>query len=113
LSHACLCYAYLPAPELWRFVNEDGEDVSVKPAGPFRANNADAIMPALLAGQGLAVQPDFVVRESLAARQLEIVMPDWKPPEIALHLVMPPGGPRPARVEALANFLVRRLGQRA
>jgi DNA-binding transcriptional LysR family regulator len=111
--HACLCYAYLPAPELWRFVNDKGEEAAIKPAGPFRANNADALMPALLAGQGLAVQPDFVVGEALADGRLEAVMPGWKPPEIALHLVMPPGGPRPARVEALAGFLVRRLGSRA
>jgi DNA-binding transcriptional LysR family regulator len=109
-DHACLCYAYLPAPEIWRFVNKAGEEVTLRPSGPFRANNADALMPALLSGQGLAVQPDFVVRESLAAGLLETVMPDWKPPEIALHLVMPPGGPRPARVEALAAFLAKRLG---
>jgi DNA-binding transcriptional LysR family regulator len=113
MDHACLCYAYLSAPELWRFVNEAGEEGTVKPAGPLRANNADALMPALLAGQGLAVQPDFVVRQALADKRLEIVMPGWKPPEIALHLVMPPGGPRPARVEALAGFLVRRFGQRS
>jgi DNA-binding transcriptional LysR family regulator len=109
-EHACLCYAYLPAPEIWRFVNKAGEEATLRPSGPFRANNADALMPALLSGQGLAVQPDFVVRESLAAGLLETVMPDWKPPEIALHLVMPPGGPRPARVEALAGFLAKRLG---
>jgi DNA-binding transcriptional LysR family regulator len=38
-------------------------------------------------------------------------MPDWSPPPIALHLVMPPGGPRPARVEALAAFLTERLSR--
>jgi DNA-binding transcriptional LysR family regulator len=103
----------LPAPELWRFVNKAGEEMAVRPTGPLRANNADALMPALLAGQGLAVQPDFVVREALADERLETVMRDWTPPEIALHLVMPPGGPRPARDEALTGFLVRRFGQRA
>jgi DNA-binding transcriptional LysR family regulator len=109
-GHACLCYAYLPAPELWRFVSEAGEEAAVKPAGPLRANNADALMPALYAGLGLAVQPDFVVRQALAEGRLEAVMPGWKPPPIALNLVMPPGGPRPARVEVLASFLAKRLG---
>jgi hypothetical protein len=28
-----------------------------------------------------------------------------------VHLVMPPGGPRPARVEVLADFLCERLAQ--
>lgn len=108
--HACLCYAYLPTPDLWRFVNDEGEEVQIRPSGPLRANNADAFAPALLAGLGLAVQPDFIVAGAIEDGRLEVVMPEWKPPPIALHLVMPPGGPRPARVEVLAAFLVNRLG---
>jgi DNA-binding transcriptional LysR family regulator len=109
MHHACLCYAYLPTPDVWRFVNRAGEAVQVRPSGPLRANNADALAPALLAGLGLAVQPDFVVGEAIEDGRLELVMQDWSPPPIALHLVMPPGGPRPARVEALAAFLIDRL----
>jgi DNA-binding transcriptional LysR family regulator len=109
--HACLCYAYLPTPDVWRFVNAAGEEVQIRPIGPLRANNADALAPALLAGLGLAVQPDFVVGDAMAEGRLELVMPDWTPPPIALHLVMPPGGPRPARVEAFAAFLAERLSR--
>jgi DNA-binding transcriptional LysR family regulator len=108
--HACLCYAYLPTPDVWRFVNDAGEEVQIRPTGPLRANNADALAPALFAGLGLAVQPDFVVGDALADGRLEVVMPDWSPPPIALHLIMPPGGPRPVRVEALATFLAESLG---
>ena len=110
-NHVCLGYAYLPAPDIWRFRNKDGEEVSVRASGPLRANNADALMPALLAGYGLAVQPVFLVRDELAAKTLVAVMSDWSLPTIALHLVMPPGGPRPARVEALAEFLRRRFAR--
>jgi DNA-binding transcriptional LysR family regulator len=109
--HACLCYAYLPTPDVWPFIDDAGKEVRVRPTGPLRANNADALMPALLQGFGLAVQPDFVAREALADGRLEAVMPGWYPPPIALHLVMPPGGPRPARVEALAAFLTERLSR--
>jgi DNA-binding transcriptional LysR family regulator len=108
-EHSCLGYAYLPTPDTWRFVNAAGEEASIRPAGPLRVNNADALMPALIAGQGLAVMPDFIAREALADGRLEPVMTDWSPPPIALHLVMPPGGPRPARVEALTAFLAEAL----
>jgi DNA-binding transcriptional LysR family regulator len=110
-EHACLGYAYLPTPETWRFVNAAGDEAAVRPAGPLRANNADALMPVLLAGLGLAVQPEFIVGQALADGRLEAVMAGWSPPPVALHLVMPPGGPRPARVEALADFLAHRLGR--
>lgn len=111
-EHCCLGYAYLPTPDTWRFVNAAGEEASVRPAGPLRVNNADALMPALIAGAGLAVLPDFITGAALADGRLEAVMLDWTPPPIALHLVMPPGGPRPARVEALTAFLTSALGGR-
>ena len=111
-EHCCLGYAYLPTPDTWRFVTAAGEEASMRPAGPLRVNNADALMPALIAGQGLAVLPDFIVGDALADGRLEAVMPDWRPLPIALHLVMPPGGPRPARVEALIAFLAKALGAR-
>jgi DNA-binding transcriptional LysR family regulator len=110
-QHACLGYAYLPSPEIWRFVDAAGQEVMVRPAGPLRANNADVLMPTLLAGLGLAVQPNFIVAPALANGSLEALMPGWSLPPIALHLVTPPGGPRPARVGALADFLARRLAR--
>ena len=58
---------------------------------------------------GLAVQPDFTVWNDLAAGRLERVMPGWSPPPIALHLVTPPGEPRPARVPVLLRFLAEEL----
>jgi DNA-binding transcriptional LysR family regulator len=110
-DHACLGYAYLATPDVWRFRNADGEEASVRPSGPLRANNADAMMPALLAGLGIAVQPDFIVADALADGTLESVMPGWSMPGSALHLVTPPGGPRPARVEALIAYLAKALAK--
>src|SRR4051794_7041251 len=46
-DHACLGYAYLPAPGRWHFISASGEDASIAPSGPLRANNGDALMPAL------------------------------------------------------------------
>ncbi|MEA2779016.1 MAG: hypothetical protein QOK29_560 [Rhodospirillaceae bacterium] len=108
-AHACLGYAYLPTPETWRFVHISGQEATVTPAGPLRANNADALTPALLAGIGLAVQPAFTVWEDLAAGRLEQVLADWSLPAIALHVVTPPGGLRPARIQVLIEFLAGRL----
>jgi DNA-binding transcriptional LysR family regulator len=108
-SHDCLGYAYLPSPEVWRFVHAGGDEETVTPRGPLRTNNADALAPALWSGLGLAVQPEFTVWKDIAAGRLEQVLPEWSLPPIALHLVTPPGKLRPVRADALIDFLVQRL----
>ncbi|MCL4765265.1 MAG: LysR family transcriptional regulator [Hyphomicrobiaceae bacterium] len=107
--HACLGYAYLPSPDRWVFIHASGEAAVVSPGGRLRANNGDALTPALRAGLGLAIQPDFMVSGDLAAGRLEAVMHDWSPPEIALSLVTPPSALRPARVAVLIEYLAQTL----
>jgi DNA-binding transcriptional LysR family regulator len=47
-----------------------------------------------------------MVRREVAG-EVEVVLKDWKQREGAVHFVTPPGGPRPARVEVLADFLLQ------
>ena len=111
-EHACLGYAYLLTPDTWHFVSKSGEAATVHPSGgPLRVNNGDAMLPALIAGLGLGVLPDFIVREALASGALERVLPEWSQPVSALHWVTPPGGPKPARVEVLGDFLASKLAR--
>ena len=106
-QHRCLGYAYLSTPDVWHYTNAAGEQASVRPAGPLRVNNGEALMPALLAGLGIADLPDFIVGDAIASGEVEVILKGWKQREGAVHLVTPPGGPRPARVEVLADFLAK------
>ena len=110
-QHKCLGYAYLSTPGVWHFTNSRGEEASVRPAGPLRVNNGEALLPALLAGLGIADLPDFIVGDAIASGEVEVILKDWKQREGALHLVTPPGGPRPARVEVLADFLAKQFAR--
>jgi DNA-binding transcriptional LysR family regulator len=106
-QHKCFGYAYLSTPDVWHYTNAKGEQASVRPGGPLRVNNGEALMPALLAGLGIADLPGFIVGDAIASGEVEVILDGWKQSEGALHLVMPSGGPRPARVEALGDFLAR------
>ena len=110
-DHACLGYSYAPTPDSWRFTNAAGEVASVRAVGPLRINNGDAMIPALVAGLGISVLPDFIVSDAVKAGRLEVILTDWHLPPSGLNFVTPPGGPRPARVEALAGFLTKRLSR--
>ncbi|MGH7027078.1 LysR family transcriptional regulator [Brevundimonas sp.] len=110
VRHACLGYTYLASPpETWRMIHSSGEEIAFRPVGPLRANNADALTASLCAGLGIAPQPDFIYWRDVAEGRLETVMTDWTLPPISLHLVAPGGGPRPARVMALMDYLSKRF----
>jgi DNA-binding transcriptional LysR family regulator len=107
-EHRCIGYGYTTTLETWYFT-KDGKSATVRPTGPLRVNNGDAMLPALIAGTGIGILPDFILHDALAAGRLERLMPDWSLPAGAVYWITPPGGPRPKRVEVLADFLVERL----
>ena len=107
--HACLTYTNTANPDVWRFRKAGGEEAVVRVDGPMRADSGDAMLPALRAGRGVARLPDFLVGKDLAKGTLEGVLTDWSVSAAALHLMTPPGTLRPARVEALIEFLSDRL----
>lgn len=115
-EHKCFGYTYLSTPGVWHFTNASGELVSVRPNGPLHVNNGDAVMPALIAGLGIGGLPDFIVDDAIARGDLETALDDWSQTLSGVYLVTPPGGPRPARVEVLLDFLAEKLsdgGKRA
>jgi DNA-binding transcriptional LysR family regulator len=104
-QHRCFGYAYMTTPDAWQYSNAAGEQASVRPAGQLRVNNGEAVLPAVIAGLGIADLPDFIAGDAIESGEVEVILKGWKQPEGAVHLVTPPGGPRPARVEVLADFL--------
>ncbi len=109
VGHRALQYAYARGGSAWRFRHpRHGEFAQAVPA-QLQANNAEVFLPALRAGLGLALQPEFLVWQDLRDGTLESVLDDWLPDPIALHIVIPPGRRRPARVQALIEYLAERL----
>jgi DNA-binding transcriptional LysR family regulator len=108
-KHACLGYAWLASGETWQFTGPAGETEAVVVKGPLSATNGEALGPALEAGLGIALQPDFLAWEAIDAGRLVTVLDDWEAPPLALHLVTPAGTPRPIRVMVLLDFLTARF----
>ena len=111
--HVCFGYAYQATGETWRFRHKDGTEEAVTVRSRLTANNADAFAPALEAGEGIALQPDFIAWEAVRDGRLVAVMRDWMAPPIAVHLVTPGGGPRPIRTRVLLDFLAQRFASGA
>ncbi|MCQ9615329.1 LysR family transcriptional regulator [Paenalcaligenes niemegkensis] len=110
-QHRSLQYMYESSGNTWRFQHaRHGQFAQTVPAF-LRVNNAEALIPALCSGLGLAVQPEFLVWEELKAGVLTVAMPDWEVPPIALHLVTPPSRARPARVQVFMDYLAEHFAK--
>lgn len=106
-DHQLLGYTNVSGP--WRFHHPDGAELSVKASGPLSANSGEALMPALVAGLGIARLPGFVLGDAIESGAAVELLPEWRPGLIGLHLLTPPSTLRPARVAALIAFLEQRL----
>ncbi|WP_240314885.1 LysR substrate-binding domain-containing protein [Chromobacterium haemolyticum] len=108
-EHRALLYSNAPGGQFWRFRHADEGEFALEMPSPLRVNNAEALTPALRAGLGLALQPEFLAWQDVQAGELETVMMDWQVDPIALYILTPPGRSRPARVLALIDYLAARL----
>lgn len=86
-----------------------GEEATVLPTGPLFTNNGDVMVPVIVAGGGIAVLPDFIAADELAAGTVVPILTDWSLPQSHLHLLSPPSRLRPARVRAFSDHLVDTL----
>lgn len=103
--HKALHYSYARHGAHWRFHHPTEGSAAQSVPASLHANSADALTPMLLSGLGLALQPEFMVWRDIDAGRLETVMAPWALEPVAMHLVTPPGRRRPARVNALIDFL--------
>jgi DNA-binding transcriptional LysR family regulator len=108
-NHACLGYSYLASGEIWRFSDASGIEEAVSVTTRLSANNAEALSASLEAGEGIALQPDFIAWQSVKDGRLIPVLTDWTTSPLALNLVTPGGGPRAIRTQVLLTFLTQRF----
>lgn len=112
VNHACFRYSNTPDQSFWRFVGPDGQDVRVRVNGPLTVNGGDIEMPALRAGLGIALLPDFAVCRDVRAGLLQLSDLKWQASSLKLHLLTPPGRSKPKRLEVFTDFLVKNFGGR-
>lgn len=109
-AHKSFIYTNTSAPGTIRLREErTGREVFLAQTGRVRANNAEGFLPSVLAGVSYGIFPEFMIHEALERGELEVILPEWQIPPIALYLVMPPSPLRAARVSVFMNYLTDRF----
>src|SRR5580658_690114 len=110
VAHQCLSYANRSKRDVWRFTHrKTGEESPITPTGPLRGTSAEALLPTVLEGLAITELPEFIATQYFPDGQLEPILTDWRLPEGGLYFVTPTARARPAKVSALADFLIAEL----
>lgn len=106
--HSCIGFGYTREIEGWRLV-EKGTPVEFRPPSRVLASDGEAIRRLAVAGVGLARLAAFTVKDDIAAGRLKPVLNQLHQRETeAFHAIyIGRGGPVPARVRALLDFLAK------
>jgi DNA-binding transcriptional LysR family regulator len=104
--HSCIGFGYTREIEGWRLV-ENGTPVEFRPPSRILASDGEAIRRLAVAGVGLARLAAFTVKNDIAAGRLKPVLRELMQRDTeAFHAIyIGRGGPVPARVRALLDFL--------
>ncbi|WP_250456270.1 LysR family transcriptional regulator [Caballeronia sp. ATUFL_M2_KS44] len=115
-THDCLVYHGQHGGQQWFFRrSEETAYRAFQTSGGFRCNNAETLVEAALAGQGIVLFPTWIYqRDTLKRKRLVPLLTGWHasvepdPPDITL--LFPQARLRAKRVQSLADFLVDRIG---
>ena len=97
--------ALMQGTETWQVMDGD-KVITLRPQGPFNADNGVALPVAAAAGLGVAVLPYDLVKNYLASGELVQVMKRHPPPPAGIYVVRPPGQHPVRKIRVLTEMLI-------
>lgn len=109
VQHHCLLYSYAEQPNQWSFKGPNGiQQVSVN--GFLAANNGDVLRSAALSGDGVVMQPSFIVGDDLLSGRLVPLLLDYSLPPLTVYAIYPSRRHLPGKVRSFVDFLAATWG---
>jgi len=109
-QHSCLHYGQLAVDAQWTLIGRDGEQ-TISVNGVWCSNNGEVLRDAAVRGLGITLLPTFIVGQDLQRGTLQIVLPDYHPPELSISVIYPVNRHLSTKVRLLVDFLQERFGE--
>lgn len=107
-KHQIIGYSHFSTGDEWHFNGPDGE-VSVRVRPWMVANNGETCVAAAVAGQGLVLQPGFLVNGAIAQGELMPVLDEYPLRELGVYALYPTRRFVSPKVRAMVDFLQNSL----
>jgi DNA-binding transcriptional LysR family regulator len=107
-QHDCIMFEGLYSTNLWSFGR--GADAEQRPIRPrFAVNTADAAIAAAIASAGITRVLSYQVHSAVAAGKLTMILRDFEPEPLPVHLVHAGPPLLPLKLRAFLDFAAPRL----
>jgi DNA-binding transcriptional LysR family regulator len=107
-DHDAVAFVGITPHREWAFGPEEARQV-VTPQVRFEVNSAEVAVAAAAAGHGLTRVLFYQAARELRAGKLRVVLQDFEPPPVPVHVVHAEGRRVAARVRAFVDFAAARL----
>ncbi|MGK5081599.1 LysR substrate-binding domain-containing protein [Janthinobacterium sp. HLX7-2] len=110
-SHACLRYRFPSSGKLDRWpLLVDGQPVDIELSQSAIANAIDPLQAMAEAGAGIALLPDFIAADAIAAGRLVCVLEEYVSDHRKVCLLWPSSRQPLPKIKAFVDFMVERIG---
>ena len=92
----------------WNFQRQ-GKPMIYRPQSRFILNTADVAISAALAGHGMTRVLSYMVAPLVRSGQLQVLLEEFEPPAVPIHIVHKETGRTSAKVRAVVDYLVEGL----
>lgn len=89
-DHNCIVYTGRVALDEWRYVDVDGQALSVRVGGNFESNSSEAIRQATCEGLGISCSPLWIYGDDLRAGRVQAILTAYRAPPLPLNVVFQP-----------------------
>lgn len=107
-SHECIHFAGIGGSRTWR-LQHDGRNYDVPVQGRFQANASEGLHEAALHGLGVALLPEWMVQEDIAAGRVSVVLPEYQPHPLPIYAVMLRSSRDAFKNKAVVDYFVERF----
>ncbi|WP_407155109.1 LysR family transcriptional regulator [Bradyrhizobium sp. STM 3557] len=110
-KHDCITIDDHAIPAVWKFVR--GSRARIEPIrSRLCVNTSEAAVLAAIGGAGLARVMSYKMDAAKRAGQLAIVLEEFEPEPLPVHIIYPPRKPAPVKLRAFLDWMAPRLKAR-
>lgn len=106
-DHNVISYSYWSSKDEWELIDKSGKVEVVRTKPRLHANSGDTCVAAAIHGQGIVMQPDFLVYKHLQNGSLIQILENYMTVELGVYAVYASRRQLPLKLRYLIDFLVK------